>query len=675
MKNYNETFWTLDTETSFIKDGDNCKAWVYSYAMYNGRNYIACRNMDVFLQLQHKLLYNPPLITVCYVHNLSYDITYLLKWLLTVYKTQTSLCIDAHKYLTVTFDDCVEFRCSWKLSNMSLLNWCRKLNTPHQKLDGYLDYSLVIYPDTHLTAKQRSYIKNDVIAQYECIVKDFELNEVNISNAPITSTGYIRQYARREFKRSNTNRKLFLKSKLNEHVYNLIMLAFHGGYTHGNRYLAGRQLQDVEHYDFESHYPAIMLLEPFPIGEFTRYATYDDDVRISHLLPMISDYCMLIVIDLSNVTVKRGVTMPMLQSYKCKTSVYRSARFGLIDDNGRVLKFYRDARCRITLTELELQELHRQYTFDYRIVEVYMSRKGMLPEWLRDVVKHFYKEKTLYKRESKRCQKEFGDFDERTVFSKQMLMKSKNRLNGIAGMCETNPIRDDIDYDLEQWHKIRYHNKDIHAELERYYKSRNSFMSLQYGCWITAYGQFKLLQMAELIGYDNVIYGDTDSLFFRADSGTCHQIELYNNGVVKRCEVTSAYVIIDGEKQYIGRFLSEEEDIMNYKFLHSKCYGYTNNRGLHLTIAGVSASALLPDGTRLTREEELGQLSNLKIGAKFKINGKKKASYLYDAPHIEDIDGHLVPISDAVIIEPSEYKIKDIRYEYDVEYEAEFLPE
>ena len=134
---------------------------------------------------------------------------------------------------------------------------------------------------------------------------------------------------------------------------------------------------------------------------------------------------------------------------------------------------------------------------------------------------------------------------------------------------------------------------------------------------------------------------DTDSIFYFKDDETEDKIKELNALHHK----TASYVTDNyGERIYYDVF-EPEKDIVAFKGLHSKCYGYiTEDDELIATIAGVPARTLIgqrgDDLIYLTREEELAgitaemkladteiqikdkiaALDNLKIGAKFKTN-------------------------------------------------------
>ena len=128
----------------------------------------------------------------------------------------------------------------------------------------------------------------------------------------------------------------------------------------------------------------------------------------------------------------KRITLPYLQSAKCRQG--KIGRIDTIEDNGRVLKL--DGIVRLSLTEIDLEIIREQYNFKNYDVEVaYASYKGSIPKWLDLLIDEYYKNKTVYKNRAK-----ITNSDDDLL----NLLLSKNILNGIYGMCATNPVRDEF---------------------------------------------------------------------------------------------------------------------------------------------------------------------------------------------------------------------------------------
>lgn len=700
---YFECFTCVDIETSHNHDESNPKGWIVSIATYDGSDYNLYRYPSEFsknyiLPLWEKCIDNNAYYVI-YIHNLSYDITFLLKWICKEldydYNEVKILAVGSHKIITCDIGF-LKFRCSWKLSNRSLENWTQELNVEHKKLAGYYDYNKILYPDSKLTDKEKDYDANDVIGMYECIIKTLDIYGYNIANIPLTSTSLIRSDARKHFREDIENRKLFLKTKLSYELYELACRAYHGGFTHGNReyknilidlnnldfsQLKCDNVKYIKHRDERSFYPSRLRCKKYPIGEYVLYANENDDLSIDDILSQADDYSFLVEIYITNLTVKKGVYFPILQTYKLKSSPLRSDKLIITDDNGRVLEIQTGYSV-IVLTELELEYLKKQYTFDYNILRVYKSKKDYIPQWLADTIDTYFYNKTSKKEEESKLEKLYGIFDDRYIFAHNELMKSKNGLNGIYGMSATNPIRDIFALDIDSgiWTKEKRDTQEKIETLEKYYNGRNNFMSYQYGLYTTALAEYELLNIIDIIGQERVLYIDTDSAYYLSNDDVEKRIEEYNKKTEQQALEHGAYIIYNDKKYTYDGFYEEPGTIESFKFLHSKCYGFTTKEdGLSITVAGVKKYITLPNGKKYFRENELGNLDNLKEGFKFKKCGSMKSKYKAEEPHIEYINNHKVEIADFCIIEPCTYEIKSMEDQFDIDYiesyETPFLQE
>ena len=233
--------------------------------------------------------------------------------------------------------------------------------------------------------------------------------------------------------------------------------------------------------------------------------------------------------------------------------------------------------------------------------------------------------------------------------------------------------------------------KTVQQWLDDYYGNRNSFLQYQIGVAVTALARYELYEYITAIGYDKVLYSDTDSIFYIKDPEVEKRIAELNRLKHEKAEKLGAYVISsEGEKIYYDVF-EAEPDIIGFKGLHSKCYGYIEredgNNILKATIAGVPDHTVIGKDRNgkqifLTREEELGgitaevklrypkiefnpweALGNIKDDFAFKTNTGTYAYYLNQRPHTEYVDGHEIITAGGCIIKKLEEKtISDWEY-------------
>ena len=642
---YYQTPLILDTETSHNHSDSNPIGWIYQWCMEWHGEYCIGRSVEEIINTLKWVYDNYKLSdenrVVIYVHNLSYDYSYLSGFLYEEFGPGEILALKSRKILCVRHGG-LEFRCSYLLSNMSLAVWGKRLQCNITKMVGAIDYNEILYPDSELDQTAWEYMINDVAALKECIYRAMYYDKDTIATIPLTSTGYVRRDTRRATRKDKKYRKWFYQCRLSVRAYQLARWAFSGGLTHGNRFFGGKILENVGHIDYKSHYPSRQQLDYMPVSAFKCYFDKREDSfldpEVFHKL--LESQCCLIHIIFNNLNLKKGVTLPVLS--KSKVLSYMMCKFTNDwdvpgTDNGKVINCYGPAA--LVCTELDLKWILDQYDTDgYEVQELYVAERGRVPKCIRDVIDKYFTDKE--------CLPD-GIFRD----------KQKNRLNGIYGMFATDPIRIEVkyDYDSMSWSEERNLTPDmISDQLDKFYKNGNNFAYYAHGVWTTAHSRDKLLTVVrDIIGYQNWAYADTDSAFYIKSPEIEARIEEYNKGIIELNK--SLGLGVENRKHKISYYgvLEHEEDCKTFKFLHSKCYGYTDDEDrLHITVAGVTKDNRLPksDPNYITREQELGCLDNLADGFIFKECGGTRSVYVDYPPTETNIDGHRVLYSGACII-------------------------
>ena len=498
-----------------------------------------------------------------------------------------------------------------------------------------------------------------------------------------------------------------------------------GGYTHNNRYKKskvqisytynnGKLKGNIKHRDFRSHYPSQLRTYPMPYGEPELYydirdhdsyfALHNHDIGIDELIDMYPEYFSMCEIEVDGMILKdMKITMPFMQVSKIPLKT-RSDGYRMLADNGRLITYI--GTFRTTVDNITLRILRDQYNFSYRIIQVYRFKTKTCPKPIADAIDKLFKDKSDYKILWKKYQKEQGEFHEKTIEAAFKLLQSKKLLNSIYGCFATSPLRDDYDIDFEHYNQdsgelepfiTNKCNKE--KALDDYYKKRSSFLFYPVGVACTAAARFELYQYLCTIGYENVLYVDTDSIFYLTSPEIEAKVEALNAEKNK----TAPYITnIKGEKIYYDVF-EEEPDIIAFKGLHSKCYGYiTESNEMKLVIAGVPERTLIglgEDGKPiyLTREEEIkGITKEIMMNPKYRENKSQKklfkkirrnidflnrlydkkefrvntgvtARYITSEPHIEVVNGHKVSTAGGCIINKLETKlVKDMDFTDDV---------
>ena len=652
---------SFDTETSHMLRNGEEVGWVYQWAFTIYNQVVVGRTPSEFCK-QLRILYDFLELSedkrlVCYAHNLSYDIVYLMKFLIEEFGEPKILAVKPHKFVTVNFTG-IEFRCSYMLSNMSLDVWANKLDSPIKKLVGAVDYDKVRFQDSELTEIDWKYQVQDVLTLQECLRIEMIHENDTVATIPLTSTGYVRRDCRIAVSHDKEYRKMFTNSALDVKTYKLCKLAFGGGDVHGNRYIRGKVINHkVGHFDYKSHYPSRQQLDYFPVSKFVKFYDYTCGkmLDIMRFINLCKEYCVLASIQFENLKLREEVTAPVLSESKLRgnyISVLENGKKGT--DNGRIINTQGIGI--FTGTELDFRWIFRQYTWDnIAILEVYISERGQYPLQLRECINKYF----TYKE---------------SLEGGILRDKSKNKLNAIYGMTATDIVREENVLDFETMEFTTLHCEDVEIEekLRKYYKSRNSFMPFQFGVWTTAHARDELHKMIELIGYENFIYCDTDSIFFLDSEEVREKISQYNEKAIAFAMSDDMLHVknVKGKFSCYGVFEDEKDNIEQFKFLHAKCYAFVNGFGLHATIAGVAKHNKKLGSEKVTIEEELQTIENLREGFTFIECGSTKSKYVnYDVSR-ETLAGHVTEYASAVIITPTTKElgncIEDI-YEWEVE--------
>lgn len=638
-----KNYIALDTETSHNHNEEYPECWVYQWSFaFNHSLYYGRKPSDLidmlkaivkFYELgeQRKIL--------IFVHNLPYDFSYLCLYLYNAFGDPNNiLATEAHKPFIITYDCGLEFRCSYKLSNDSLVRWGHKLGVAHPKLTGAIDYDTIRYQDSPLTLTDWHYQWTDCITLDECLQKQILLYNDNISTLPVTSTGYPRRELFRAYNgagkhdKKNKERNKFKDTRLELETYTACYEEFSGGITHGNRFYKGKVLQGtIRHRDFISHYPT-QQHKDFPI---TKFALFTNNTTMDYLDRFSSGAMILVHVKLKNIRLRsKSITLPYLQTSHVMR--HHSEGFRLLDDNGRVVQFVGTTFLWLDFNELKL--ITEQYIVNFmEITRSYLAKLGPLPGWMVETIDKHFKLKSDLKDKVGEAKKA-GASKETLLQLSLDLMKSKNVLNGIYGVSATNPVRQDIKLTGDQWSIPKVDEDTIEEKLDKYYKGYKHFMRYQWGIQTTILARLQLMEVYKIIGPDNFIYADTDSMFYFSTPEIEEKLDKYNENCKQWALEHGAYITTDkGEVINYNGFTDEGEDIIEFSFLHSKCYAYVTSDGkLHCTIAGVRE---YDPETKTYREDELGSIDMLADKKVFTKCGGTTAKYIETLATGKTMDG------------------------------------
>ena len=674
-----ERWVSLDTETSWNHDEQNPVGWIYQWAFKFGGQVVIGRKpselVEALRRLKMALELSKSRKLVVFVHNLSYDIQYLKQWLIGAFGAFKILAVKPHKFITFEVEGFI-FKCSFKLSNKSLATWAGDLGTEHAKLkEDKAFYDEIHYQDEPLSRENWRYQILDAVVLDEAIEKQLVAYGDNILTVPLTSTGYVRREARRNYKKERKNRKAFVTTQLSKETYLACKEEFAGGLTHGNRFLCGKTVRPeagefIKHRDFRSHYPTQQRTQKFPVGKFNLWGEH---LTIEEVRELVKDYCVLMKVTFQNVRVKKAVVLPILSVAKCYKG--RSERLNMVEDNGRVLE------CKgvftLYLTELDFHWISKQYEVEfYDIEKTWVAVKGYMPDYMKVTVDEFFLGKTKWKMElaKEKAKGEKAD-KERVIYLSLELMKSKNGLNGIYGMSATDIVR--VNYEMDDAGEWKQEAPDAGEALKKYYGSENSFNRYQFGIYTTSHARNELLFYAEIIESNGgtVLYVDTDSIFYVSNERIEKAIEEENERRKARALSIGAFVEYEGKTVTYDSFDDEMEEITAFRFLHAKCYAYTYKEGsaekMKCVIAGVPE---YEDATHaFSREEELGGIDDLDEGKTFERCGGTRAIYVETPCGEMEINGHKTEVGASCIILPTTKTLHNqiTIYEQFIQWEVE----
>ena len=670
----------VDTETSNNYDAETGEGdtWIYQWAGRWCREFAIGRDAVSLIEALDKIATvngceEDKLLAVCYIHNASYDLSYLIPFLHEKWGVRKILATAPHKIIVIESGPWI-IRCSYRLSNRSLAKWGKDLHIKHQKKAGLIAYDVRRYPDSKLTRRDWIYQLYDVVALEECVLAEMQREHDTLQSIPLTSTGYIRRDGRKRAIK-HKDRAEFQRTRMTVPVYKDYRFSFAGGLTHGNRFVIGETVtapdeQQIRHRDFRSMYPTeLRRRKHFPIGPFVLYYEYELGIRCTweELDELKKENCLMITAIIRGAELKKGETLPYLQQSKCLLGSAGDYRANVLD-NGRVIKC-KGATC-LSLTDIDWDILRKQYDFteEPQIVRVFTSKAGPIPEYLEELVDSYYHGKSAFKDKVKEL-KEAKALDALIQDAEISLIKSKNGINGIFGLSSTDPVRLDWNLDMEsyEWNHSLLTDEAIEEKLESFYKSRNSYMRYQIGVYVTALARKDLMDMYWLIGPENFLYGDTDSIFYRSTPEIEARLDAENKRRYDAAIAEGGYIENNGKIVTYDSFDDEGENIRQFRFLHAKAYAYVTDDGeLHCTVAGVSRR----DKHGYTREQELKSIDNLKEGFVFKRCGGTTCVYVTHEPSWIHVDGHDILTAGGAILIPTYKTLHDETHgEQDIYFE------
>lgn len=502
------------------------------------------------------------IVLVVYVHNLSFEFQFLKNY----FNFENVFAISTYKPIRAFSPECgFEYRCSYKLTNLSLNALSKKTET--KKLVGDLDYNLIRHNDTHLTGKELQYCINDVEILVEYI-EQLIIQYKSIIDIPLTSTGAVRKVVKRNVLQSKKYKWQIQSIKIDgKKEMQLLKRAFMGGFTHANVEHSNETIVNVSSYDFTSSYPAVMCYSnQFPMSSGVKVKVKNK----KHFETLCKNNCLIFECEFININAN-FLFENYISEHKCSTLEKATI------NNGRVVGASKLCMC---MTNIDFDIIKKCYSWEkMRIGVCYSYKRGYLPkEYILNIL-DWYNKKTQLKGVS-------GE--------EQYYNLLKTRINALYGMMVTGIDKPTIEYTNNKWIEKPV---DLEEIVEKYNRDFGRFISYPCGVFVTAIARSNLWRgIFEL--KDDYIYSDTDSVkfknieqhkkFFDNDN---KEIEKKLNKMCEHYKIDKSLIYPKNKKGVVCLLgvWDYEGTYKIFKTLGAKRYIYIDDKyNLHITVAGLS---------------------------------------------------------------------------------------
>jgi hypothetical protein len=629
---YIDTTCTFDIETT---NGD-ADGFAYSFQTCIGGLVIVPRYFEDWAELIETLCdkwrVTEKRKLIIYVHNLGYEFTYLIQLLTLRWGDCKALYTKSRKPLTLEFSNGIEFRDSLKLFQKSLARATE--GCKHEKLKGDLDYTVYRTPDTPLDDKEFAYCVNDVLGLYEAIERMKKEHGFNAATLPLSNTALVKQEVNKTVNKDKGFDPIRKALTLTKSQTYLAYKAMAGGDTHGARWKAGYTFTNCNSYDFKSAHPSQQLLWKFPSGQPIDLPENTPEEDMNGIIDNGMGWVGQVAV--SGLHIKDECPDPCISVSKCiNTEVITDSDNGRVLDTAGTLILFCDSN--------DWQRIRDGYEYEeMTALDSFAFRLSYLPDSFRMAIFEKFKIKE-------------------TMKGSPEYMFSKICVNTIYGATAQKQIRDEytadigetIDFEKLGWEKNLEDMDD--KDVEKAQNKKNTFPFL-WGLWTASLTRLKLWRLLKIVGWDKVIYWDTDSCKF--EGAKVPAVEEYNREIQEQCKKRGVVVDkADGEKVYIG--VAEDEHptadfgYKEFRFLHAKCYAARTYEGkLESTIAGVGKK----EGVTALKDD----IENLTDMLVIEDAGGLMLTY-HDAPaHVRTDFAKPTMSASWVVMTPRRYEVKGV---------------
>lgn len=295
MKHRKFRYFVGDFETTVYEGQTNTEVWASaSVELYT-------EDVSIFHSIDEQYKYFVSLgeNIVCYYHNLKFDGSFWLSYLLKTLKLKQAYTIDGEDISTIKWmktkdmpnnsfsysisnmgqwyrisikhnNKIIEFRDSMKLLPFSVKRIGQSFNTKHQKLD--MEYTGYRYAGCEITDDEKKYIANDVLVVKEAIEMMFNEGHNKLTIGSCCLAEYKKSIGNSNYKRLFPN---LYEIPINEERFgsktagDYIKNSYHGGWCYLVKGKENKIFTNGTTADVNSLYPSMMSSESFnsyPIG-------------------------------------------------------------------------------------------------------------------------------------------------------------------------------------------------------------------------------------------------------------------------------------------------------------------------------------------------------------------------------------------------------------------------
>jgi len=516
-KRISENVYVADFETSDLYNKDGVRVYAAAIApVSNPYDVHLVTDIKDFM----KYVLGLPMKPKVYFHNIAFDGAFIVDYLFRLGE-EPEVSIFARKWYSIRYEH-IEFRDSMKLlPGTRVKDMPKQFNLPIEKLDADYDYKRIRKIGEKLTEEEIKYIKHDVTILGLTLQKLIEAG-FNITYLTIGSFVY-----------SMINRSMDSDIKRNHDDITpeddqILRRSYYGGYTSVNEIYKGKVVKNITAIDYNSMYPSMMLYTPMPIGkpEILKSST--------NIKPYLNENYFVII------------------DFEAEAINLRPGRFPTLTRKGFVAQYKKHFDVMsASLVYSDYEWARKNYTFGSLEIKQYIVFRATTGDF-NDVINGL---KTLKEKSS--------ELDENGKYIKAGVRTfAKLCLNSMYGKFAQSLVNEKRYVTLDD-------EKDALKEFPDEDQELGKGKYLPVSIAVTAAARDALFTVYEKIGYDRIIYSDTDSIY----------IKDYNDEI--------ADLVHNSD---FGKWAIERRGFEG-KFLHAKCYMLDYGNYKDVKVAGLPKAA------------------------------------------------------------------------------------